>query len=129
MTSPECPRLCVGCPALPGGVEAELTSLRQPSEEYMRTIKYGGMSHGRDADRLLSSQLIATFEVVASENPDISVEDSAKLLLTHRDIVHQEVRDAIEACSGPIEPSTLQRLLGKKAVCGGLPDYQVLPNQ
>lgn len=127
MSRETCPRLCVGCPALPEGVEAELVSLRQPSENFMRQIKYGGVSHGRDADRLLSSQLVATFEVTNSSNPAVEVGDSARLLLTHRDIGHEEVRAAIDACERPEQPGRLARLAGKQAVCHGLPEYTPLP--
>lgn len=127
MSQNACPRLCVGCPALPEGVKAELTELQQPTEEYMRQIKYGGSSHGREADRVLASRLVATFTVIESGNPGIiDVGDTARLLLTSPDIKHSDVREGIDGCIQPVNPTGIQRMLGQKATCGGLPNYVTL---
>ena len=126
MTRESCPRLCQNCPALPEGVTAELTSLRQPGEDFMRQVKYGGLAHGTKADRMLASMLVATFTVIESTNPAVDAEDEAQLLLTQRDIRHDDVREGIELCSGPSQLTKMQRVPGKQPECQGLPQYDAL---
>lgn len=128
MASESCPKLCVGCPAVPEGVEAELTALGQPSEDFMRDLKYGNTGlHGSAADSLISSLLIAEFEVTASITHGIDAGDTANLLFKSPNISHEKVRQSIEACVAPTQPGRLQRALGKKAVCNGLPNFEIIP--
>lgn len=119
--SPDCPRLCPGCPLVPEDVTAELTSLAMLTEQEKRSYKYGGEgpASGRMADEHLSGVLRATFTVIESTNPEVETGDSAEQIINTRGRTHQQIRDAFEGCEEPVDkPNRFARAMGKTATCG-----------
>lgn len=123
--SEQCPQTCIGCPALPEGVRATVERVSPIPASHQGYFAYDFAKDEHKAEGFSRDSMLVTFRATDSMNPRVDINDVAQIVVADSEATKQSVETGITDCPGPTLPDWRQRLVGKAAVCNGLPKHIV----